>query len=74
MALALFAWNENSEGARELATALGIRRIRRGPESAYRGRAGKTVINWGSSTIPANVEGSRILNNPARVAAMSIRR
>lgn len=74
MALALFAWNENSEGARELATALGIRRIRRGPESAYRGRAGKTVINWGSSTIPANVEGSRILNNPARVAAMSNKR
>jgi hypothetical protein len=74
MSLAIYAWNEHSEGARQLATALGVRRIRQGPQSTYRGRAGKTVINWGSSVLPANVEGSRILNNPARVAAMSNKR
>lgn len=74
MSLALYAWNEHSEGARELATALGIRRIRPGPGSTYRGRAGKTIINWGASIMPAHTEGSAILNNPARVAAMSNKR
>lgn len=66
----LYAYNENSEGARELATALGIRRIRR-EGSTYVGGPNKVVINWGASQLPENVARSRIINVPARLAAMS---
>ncbi len=73
MALHIYAYNEGSEGARQLAQVLGIRRIRR-ERSQYVGSQRKTVINWGSSQVPENVSTSRILNNPARVAAMSNKR
>lgn len=66
----LYAWNPNSEGAAELCMALGIRRIRH-RSSNYVGSANKTVINWGSSALPAPVLSSRILNAPVIVAQMS---
>lgn len=44
--LHLFAHNPHSEGAAELAQALGIRRIRH-EGSRYVGNANKHVINWG---------------------------
>lgn len=73
MPLHLFAWNEHSEGARELAQALGIRRIRR-ERSTYVGGPNKRVINWGSSQIPENVSRSVVLNSPTAVGAMSNKR
>lgn len=71
--LAIYPHNPNSEGAAELAAELGIRRIRQ-EGSTYVGRVGKTVINWGSSNLPAHVRGSRILNSPEAIAACSNKR
>lgn len=73
MVLHLYAWNEHSEGARELCQALGIRRIRR-ERSTYVGCHNKTVVNWGSTTLPGNIQESRIINRPETVAAMSNKR
>ena len=74
MPLHIYAWREASEGARELATALGVRRIRHDGRSTYVGNANKTVVNWGASQLPEVVSRSRILNRPERVAAMSNKR
>lgn len=71
--LAIYPHNPHSEGAAELAAELGIRRIRQ-EGSTYVGRAGKTVINWGSSNLPAHVRGSRILNSPEAIATCSNKR
>lgn len=69
--LHLFAHNPNSEGAAELAAALGIRRIRH-ENSRYVGNPNKTVINWGSSReLPENIARSRIINPANRIAAVS---
>ena len=70
MALALYAHNPNSEGAAELARALGIRRIR-AEGSSYVASPNKTVINWGASRLPEHVVGSRILNAPEAIARVS---
>jgi hypothetical protein len=71
--LNIWAYNPNSEGCAELARALGIQRIRH-ENSRYVGSERKTVINWGSSTLPDAVARSRILNSPGVVAAMSNKR
>lgn len=72
--LHIFSHNENSEGARALAQALGIRRIRH-EGSRYVGRPNKTVINWGSSRpLPPNVQGSRILNAPETIRTVTNKR
>ena len=69
--LHLFAHNPHSEGAAELAQALGIRRIRH-ENSRYAGNANRHVINWGSSRdLPEAVARSNIVNRPERVAAVS---
>lgn len=70
MTLHIYSHNPNSEGAAELAAALGVRRIRR-DNSRYVGNPNKTVINWGASAVPANVAASRILNNPNNVAVVT---
>jgi glutathione synthase/RimK-type ligase-like ATP-grasp enzyme len=68
MPLNIFAHNPNSEGARALADALDIRRIRR-EGSTYVGNRNKTVINWGSSELPANVAAATIINKPEAIRA-----
>lgn len=71
MTLNIFPHNTNSEGARALAEALNVRRIKRG-NSRYVGNAGKTVINWGcSGALPEQVLRSRVLNKPEAVARVS---
>ncbi len=70
MPLHLYAHNPASEGAGELARALGIRRLRH-EGSTYVAGPNKTIINWGSSQVPAQFQASRILNPAARVAAAS---
>ena len=62
----IYAHNEHSNGARLLSEALGARRIRHN-NSTYRGSQRKTVINWGSSTLPANIAPSRVINRPEDV-------
>jgi glutathione synthase/RimK-type ligase-like ATP-grasp enzyme len=71
MTLNIFPHNPNSEGARALAEALNVRRIKR-ENSRYVGNAGKTVINWGcSGALPDQVLRSRVLNRPEAVARVS---
>lgn len=67
MALHLYAYNGGSEGAKALAEALGIKRIKR-EGSKYQGGPGKTIINWGSTEMPKQFLGGRVLNDPAVVA------
>ena len=67
MPLNIYTHNANSEGAKALSGAMGIKRIKQ-EGSKYVGRAGKTVINWGASKLPENVDaGARILNRPEHV-------
>lgn len=44
----LYAWKEKSKGAKKLAKALGIKRIKH--EGSTFSPYGKTIINWGAST------------------------
>lgn len=67
MTTKLYAYNPHSEGARELTTALGIKRIKH-EGSLFRGRANDTVINWGSSQTHPSFGLAHILNKPADCA------
>lgn len=66
----LFAHNKHSEGAKELARALGIMMIKH-EGSKFVNNAGKTVINWGSSRLPDNVRSGPVVNAAANVAQAS---
>lgn len=66
----IYSWNEASEGAKALANELGIKRIKH-ENSRFKGNFNKIVINWGSSTLPAEVDKCKILNNSGWVAAVS---
>ncbi len=66
----LYSHNENSEGAKELARALGGKRIRH-EGSTFKGNAKKVVINWGSSTTPDEVNKCRVLNPSEAVTRVS---
>lgn len=66
MSLKLYAWNKNSEGAAELAAEMGIKRIKH-EGSTFKGSLKHTVINWGSSSVPAEVAKCRVLNTPNTV-------
>lgn len=56
----LYPYKDGSASAKALAEALGIKRIKR--EGSKFKPAGKTIINWGSSSIP--YENAIILNTP----------
>lgn len=63
----IYSHNPHSQGAKELANALGVRRIKHG-NSKFRGGAGKAIINWGSSNLPDQVAAcERIINKPAAI-------
>ena len=69
---ALFAYNQHSQGARELAEAVGTRRIKhRG--STFVPRADKNIINWGASSRLFNPElmSCNVLNLPTAVDVAS---
>lgn len=67
MSLWVYSYNAGSQGAKDLAQSLGIRRIK-AENSRFVGGPNKTVINWGSSNLPDNLEGSPIINKPRSVA------
>jgi glutathione synthase/RimK-type ligase-like ATP-grasp enzyme len=62
----IYAHNENSEGAKNLAKALGSKRIAH-TESKFNGSEKKIVINWGSRNLPTEVTKCRVLNPVHRV-------
>lgn len=66
MPLFIYTWNEHSNGADELKTALGIRKIRH-TRSTFQGNPRKTVINWGSSELPEQVLRCQVLNTTQQV-------
>lgn len=66
----VYSHNPHSEGAKQLAQALGIKRIKHG-NSKFRGRADKTVINWGSGNLPDQVAACRVLNKPDAIKKAS---
>lgn len=62
----LYSYKPGSRSGKELAGALGIKRIKhRG--SRYKGAPHKTLINWGANELPAALHGSRVINSPAKV-------
>jgi glutathione synthase/RimK-type ligase-like ATP-grasp enzyme len=69
MPLYIYAWNAGSEGAKELAGALGVRRIRH-ERSTFKGSPRHTVINWGSSELPPEILKANVLN-PAQAVAQT---
>lgn len=68
MVVNIYSWKEASEGAKQLAEAMGIKRLKH-EGSKYKGSDKKIVINWGSSSVPDEVKKSRILN-PTNVVAL----
>lgn len=57
----IYSHNEASEGAKELAKALGAKRIKH-EGSSFVGGTNKIVINWGSRNIPTEVAKSKVIN------------
>lgn len=70
--LRIYAHNPHSQGAKALAMALGCRRIAHNG-SRFTGRRGGTVINWGSSSLPAwpYRERLEILNQPEAISQVA---
>lgn len=66
----IFAYKPGSASAKALSGALGIQRIKH-VGSKFKGAAGKLVINWGASELPAEVLKCRVLNNPNDVNVAS---
>ena len=62
----IYSYSPVSGAARDLARALGIRRIRH-HGSRYRPRAGDILINWGSSSLPVPERGICVINSPLAV-------
>ena len=66
----VYSYNVVSNGAKELAHALGSPRIRHN-SSRFRGRPFKKVINWGSSEVPKEVSRCEVWNEPGDVRVAS---
>lgn len=62
----MYCWNEGSEGGKALAGALGIKRLKH-EGSKFKGGGHKTVINWGSSKLPDEVQKCQVINKPSQV-------
>ena len=66
----IYSYNGGSRGAKQLATALGVKRIRH-TGSRFKGSPAKTVINWGATELSPEVAKCHILNPPAVVRVAS---
>ena len=66
----MYSYRQASKSSKDLANALGIRRIRH-KNSTFRGNEKKIVINWGSSNLPDEVNKCRVLNKPESVELCS---
>lgn len=66
----IYSGNPYSRGARRLAHAMGVRRIRH-TNSHWRGGPEHTVINWGATEVPLSVQGSYIMNTPDAIIQAS---
>jgi len=66
----IYSYKPGSGGAKHLAQALNIRRIKH-EGSRFSGARHPTVINWGASELPGWSANCRIINPPEAVAAAS---
>lgn len=67
----LYPWNPNSEGAKQLANEMNIKRLKH-LKSVFKHGKDKTVINWGASSFADPlVCNSNIINKPTNVEAVS---
>ncbi len=64
----IYCKNAYSQGAKQLSHAIPAKRIRHGA-SRFKGRGFKTVINWGATVLPNEVNRCRVLNEPEAVAS-----
>lgn len=65
--LFIHGYMKGSGSVKGLKEALGATVIKR-EGSKFKGAAGKTVLNWGCSSLPPEVMKCRVINNPAAVA------
>ncbi len=70
MAAFLYPYKQASEGGKALAEALDLKRIAL-TNSKFKGAPEKFVINWGSSTLPEEVQKCKVLNKAEAVALAS---
>lgn len=66
----VYPYKAGSHSARELAQALGVRRISH-RNSTFRGNPSKLVINWGATRLPEEVGKCQVLNTPENVRRAS---
>lgn len=59
----IYSHNPHSEGAKLLAQALNVKRVKHG-NSKFRGGMGKAIINWGAGTLPDQVAACQKIINP----------
>lgn len=62
----VYSHNFKSAGARRLAKALKVKRIKH-QNSRFKGGPRKLVLNWGSTEVPTEVTKCNVLNSPIRV-------
>ncbi len=63
----VFSYKFGSESAKAIAEALGFKRIKH-RNSKFKGGGNKIVLNWGASTVPHEVQRSKIINDPDLVS------
>lgn len=63
----MYPYKAGSESCAALAKALGVRRIKH-DNSTFKGKQERTVINWGATEVPAEVNKCFVVNHPERVA------
>lgn len=66
----IFPYKLGSESAKLIAEGLGIKRLKK-EGSKFKGAPNKLVINWGNSSIPAEIAKCRVLNDPVAVSKAS---
>lgn len=70
MAIKMHAYKNGSESAKALRDALGIKMLLPNGKGKWKGKAGDTVINWGSSTPHPNLGGAAV-TNPYKAVALA---
>lgn len=70
MRLFIYPYKPASKSARELARAVGIKRLKH-EGSRYKPRITDSVVNWGSSKLPPALDNVALLNVPQAVAVAS---
>lgn len=66
----VYPYKAGSHSARELAQALGVRRISH-RNSTFRGNPTKLIINWGATRLPEEVAKCQVVNAPENVRRAS---